>query len=326
MKYAAMMWAACFALASGMGTACAAFAADPGYPSRPVRLVVPYPPGGNADIVARLIGGKLGEALGQQVIIDNRGGAGGLIGEAVAARANPDGYTLVLVAVSHVVNPSLHKALPYDAKRDFVPVAYAVSVPNLLVVHPALPAKSVRELISLAKSKPGELSYGSSGNGTSLHLAGELFNAMAGTDIVRVIYKGSVLAATDLFAGRIGLMFDVITTGLANARSGRVRALGVTSEKRAAISPEIPAISEFVPGYAATGWQGVLAPRGTSPAVVGMLNEKIRAILIEPSARDRFLAMGAEPAAMSPAEFGRFMDAEMTKWAKVLKAAGIQAD
>jgi len=302
---------------------CIATAAQQDYPTRPIRMIVPYPPGGNADIVARLIGQKLGDRLGQQVVVDNRGGAGGLIGQEIAAKATPNGYTFTLVAVSHAVNPSLYKNLPYDSKRDFVPITLAVAVPNLLVVHPGLPAKSVPELISHAKSKPGALSYGSSGNGTSLHLAGELFKSLTGTDLVRVIYKGSALAAIDLFAGRIHLMFDVITTGLTNSRAGRVRALGVTSAKRSAAAPDIPAISEFVPGYASTGWQGFLAPRGTPPAIVGLLDENMKAILALPDVRERFLKMGAEPIGIGTTEFSAFIDAEMVKWAKVLKAAGI---
>jgi len=231
---------------------CIATAAQQDYPTRPIRMIVPYPPGGNADILARLIGQKLGERLGQQVVVDNRGGAGGLIGQEIAAKAAPDGYTFTLVAVSHAVNPSLYKKLPYDSKRDFVPITLAVAVSNLLVVHPGLPAKSVPELISLAKSKPGSLSYGSSGNGTSLHLAGELFKSMTGTDVVRVVYKGSALAA-----------------------------------------------------------------------IVGLLDENIKAILALPDVRERFLKMGAEPIGIGTTKFAAFVDAEMAKWAKVLKAAGI---
>jgi len=304
--------------------AAAAAAAD--YPVRPIRMIVPYPPGGNADIVARTIAQKLGESLGQQIVIDNRGGAGGLIGEELAAKAVPDGYTIALVAVSHAVNPALTRNLPFDPQRDFMPVTMAVSVPNLLVVHPQLPAQSVPELISLAKAKPGSLSYGSSGNGTSLHLAGELFKRMAGVDIVRIVYKGSALAATDLFAGRIHLMFDVITTGLTNTKAGRVRALGVTSPRRTPVAPDIPAIAEFLPGYATTGWQGILVPRGTPAPVVARLNKEIVSLLKAPEVRERFLAMGAEPAGSSPAEFGAFIRSETAKWTKLLHDAGIKAE
>jgi tripartite-type tricarboxylate transporter receptor subunit TctC len=304
-------------LASGAG-------AD--YPSRPIRLIVPYPPGGNADIVARIIAQKLGENLGQQIVIDNRGGAGGLIGEELAAKAVPDGYTIALVAVSHAVNPGLHKNLPFDPQRDFAPITLAVSVPNLLVVHPQLPAKSVPELIALAKAKPGSLSYGSSGNGTSLHLSGELFKVMTGIDIVRVVYKGSALAATDLFGGRIHLMFDVITTGLANTKAARVRALGVTSPKRSPVAPEVPAIAEFVPGYATTGWQGFLAPRGTPAPIIGLLNKQIVAILKSPEISERMLAMGAETVGGSPAEFSAFIRVEMARWSALLRNAGIKGE
>jgi tripartite-type tricarboxylate transporter receptor subunit TctC len=302
----------------------AAAAAD--YPARPIRMIVPYPPGGNADIVARTIAQKLGESLGQQVVVDNRGGAGGLIGEELAAKAAPDGYTIALVAVSHAVNPALNKSLPYDPQRDFLPITMAVSVPNLLVVHPQLPAQTVPELVALAKAKPGALSYGSSGNGTSLHLAGELFKSLARVDIVRVVYKGSALAATDLFAGRIHLMFDVITTGLVNTRAGRVRALGITSPKRSPVAPDVPANAEFLPGYAMTGWQGLLAPRGTPVQVVALLNRHIVAILKAPDVRERFLAMGAEPSPSSAAEFAVFIKGETAKWTKLLHDAGIRSE
>ena len=301
-------------------------AAQKDYPSRPIRMVVPYAPGGNADIVGRIIGKRLGDLLGEQVVIDNRSGAGGIIGEDITAKATPDGYTFTLVAVSHAVNPSLYKKLPYDSERDFAPITLAVGVPNLLVVNPNLSAKSVPELIELAKSKPGVLSYGSSGNGTSLHLAGELFKSMTNVDIVRVVYKGSALAALDLFAGRIHLMFDVITTGLTNTRAGRVRAIGVTSEKRAAIAPDIPAISEFVPGYASTGWQGFLAPRGTPNAIVEMLDKNIKIILKTPEVRSQFIKMGADPIGIGTSEFKIYIDSERNKWAKVLSAAGIKAE
>ncbi len=313
-------------LSCAMLWACTTNSLGADYPARPIRMIVPFTPGGNADIVARTIAQKLSENIGQQVVVDNRGGAGGLIGEELAAKAAPDGYTIALVAVSHAVNPALHKNLPYDPQRDFAPITMAVSVPNLLVIYPQLPAKSVPELIALARAKPSSLSYGSSGNGASLHLAGELFKSMTGTDIVRIVYKGSALAATDLFAGRIHLMFDVITTGLTNSRAGRVRALGVTSPKRTPVALEIPAISEFIAGYAMTGWQGILAPRRTPEPVVALLNKHIVAILKSPEVRERFLAMGAEPVGNSPTEFNAFIKLEITKWARLLRDVGIQSD
>lgn len=296
------------------------------YPTKPIRFIVAFPPGGNADMVARTIGQKLAERLGQQVVIDNRGGAGGIIGEDLAAKSAPDGYTIVLVAISHAVNPSLYKKLPYDAAKDFVPVALVVSVPNVLVVNALVPVKSVPELVALARAKPGHLNYASSGNGTSLHLAGELFKSMTGVDIVRVVYKGGALAATDLGAGQVQMMFAVITSGLSLAKTGRVRALGVTSAKRSAIAPDLPAISEFLPGYELSGWQGILAPAGTAAAIVTMLNVEIARILRMPDVQKRFRGAGAEPVGGTPDEFSAFLNSEVARWSRLLQSTGIRPE
>ncbi|MGZ9014635.1 MAG: tripartite tricarboxylate transporter substrate binding protein, partial [Burkholderiales bacterium] len=259
-----------------------------------MRFVVAFPPGGNADLVARLVGQKLSEALGRTFVIDNRGGAGGVIAEEVTSRSAGDGYTILLVSLAHVVNPTLNKKLAYDPLRDLIPVSLVASVPNVLVVHRSLPAQSVPELIALAKSKPGALNYASS-HATSLHMAGELFKAMAGVDIVNVNYKSGGLAVPDLESGRVEMAFSVMTTAVQMLKNGRVRALGVTSAKRSLVLPDLPAIAEFVPGYELTGWQAILAPAGTPPAIVNTLSGEIAKIMRAPDVRARLGSLGADP-------------------------------
>lgn len=304
----------------------AAVSAEAAYPAKPIRFIVPFPPGGNADAIARPLADKLNERWGQQVVIDNRGGAGGIIGETLAAQAVPDGYTLLYVSISHAVHRSLHKKLPYDPVKDFEPVVLAVSVPNMLVVHQGVAARTVPELIELAKSRPGQLNYGSSGNGTSQHLAGELFKRRAGVDIVRIAYKGSALAGVDFLAGRIEMMFDVITNCVRYVATGRVRALGITSIKRSSLFPNVPSISEFVPDYELTGWQGILVPARTPPAIVKKLNDTLVDILRSKEIRDKFASIGAEPIANTPQEFKTLIAKEMAKWEQILKQAGIEAE
>ncbi|MCW5603733.1 MAG: tripartite tricarboxylate transporter substrate binding protein [Burkholderiales bacterium] len=304
----------------------AAWAADAAYPVKPIRFIVPFPAGGNADAIARPLADKLAERWGQQVVIDNRGGAGGVIGESLAAQALPDGYTILYVSIAHAVNRSLHKKLPYDPVKDFEPVVLAVSVPNMLVVHQAVPARSVVELIELAKARPGQLNYGSSGNGTSQHLAGELFKRRAGVDIVRVAYKGSAAAGIDLVAGRIEMMLDVITNCVRYVATGRVRALGITSAERSSLFPNVPAIGEFVPGYELTGWQGILVPARTPPAIIKKLNDALVDILRSKDIRDKFTSIGANPVANTPHEFKTFIAKERVKWELILKQAGIEAE
>lgn len=301
-------------------------AAEEGYPVKPIRFIVPFPPGGNADAIARPLADKLSERWGQQVVIDNRSGGGGIIGESLAAQAVPDGHTILYVSISHAVNSSLYKKLPFDPAKDLEPVVLAVSVPNMLVVHQGVAARSVAELIELAKARPGQLNYASSGNGTSQHLAGELFKRRAGVDIVRVAYKGSALASVDFLAGRIEMMFDVITSCVRYVATGRVRALGITSAKRSDLFPNVPAISESVPNYELTGWQGVLVPARTPPAIVKKLNEALVEILKSKEIRDKFTSIGADPVASTPQEFKTLIAKERAKWGTILKQAGIEAE
>jgi tripartite-type tricarboxylate transporter receptor subunit TctC len=295
------------------------------YPTKPVRFVVAIPAGGNVDLVARLVGQKLTDALGRPFVIDNRGGAGGVIAEELVSRSAADGYTILMVSIAHIVNPSLNKKLPYDSFRDFMPVSLVVSVPNVLVVHNSLGVQSVPELIALAKAKPGQLNYASS-HGTSLHLAGELFKTMAGVDIVNVNYKSGGLAVPDLEAGRVQMAFSVITTALTLVKSGRIRALAVTSAKRSMVMPELPAIAEFVPGFELTGWQGILAPAGTSRAIVSRLSGEIARIMRVPEVRNKLVGMGADPVGSTPEEFAAFRKAELAKVTKLVLIAGIKAD
>ncbi len=287
------------------------------YPDKPVRFIVAYPAGGSADLIARVIGQKLADSFQQAFVIDNRGGAGGVIGEELAAKSAPDGHTLLLVSISHVVNPLLHEKMAYDPVKDLAPVSLVVSVPNVLVVHGTLPVKSVPELITLAKSKPGQLNYASS-VGTSLHLAGELFKAMAGVDIVAVNFKGGGLAAADLQAGRVQMSFSVFQTAQALIKSGRLHALGITSAKRSQLLPDVPAIAEFVPGYELTGWLGIMVRTGTAPAIVNKLSGEIAAIIRTPDAQSRLQSLGADPIGGTPVQFADFRRAEFLKVSKLM--------
>ncbi|MES2562481.1 MAG: tripartite tricarboxylate transporter substrate binding protein [Pseudomonadota bacterium] len=295
------------------------------YPNKPVRLIVAFPPGGNVDLVARLIAQKLGETYGRVFVIDNRGGAGGVVGEEVAARSAADGYTLLMVSLAHVVNPAMNRKLGYDPMKDLMPVSLVVSVPNALIVHKSLPVQSVPELISLARSRPGELNYASS-YGTTLHLAGELFKVSTGVDIVNVNYKSGGLAVPDIEAGRVQLAFSVITTAMTILKKGNVRALAVTSAKRSAVMPELPAIAEFVPGYEVTGWQGILAPAGTPAAIVSRLGQDIAAVMRTSDIRAKLLGMGADPVGSTPEEFAAFRKTELARLTKLVAKAGIKAE
>jgi tripartite-type tricarboxylate transporter receptor subunit TctC len=295
------------------------------YPSKPVRFIVAFPPGGNVDLVARLVAQKLTELHGRVFVIDNRGGAAGVIAEEVTARAAADGYTLLLVSLAHVMNPAMNRKLGYDAMKDLMPVSLVVSVPNVLVVHKSLLALSVPELISLAKAKPGELNYASS-YGTTLHLSGELFKASTGTDIVNINYKSGGLAVPDLESGRVQLAFSVMTTAMTMLKKGNVRALAVTSAKRSAVMPELPAIAEFVPGYEVTGWQGVLAPAGTPSAIVTRLATDITNVMRMPDVRAKLIGMGADPAGSTPEEFVAFRKAELARLTRLVAKAGIKAE
>ena len=301
--------------------------AFPQYPEHPVRVIVTFPAGGGTDIVARMIFQKVAERTGGSFVIDNRGGAGGTIGTELAAKAPSDGCTIVVVSGSHTINPSLYKKLNYNAARDFAPVTMLVTGPGVLVVHPSLPARNVKELVSIAKNRPGQLLYASPGNGTPPHLAAELFKAMAGVDIVHVPYKGNAQAMTDLMAGQESLSFPTGPSAMPHVRAKRLRALGVTGAKRAAGLPDIPTIAESgLPGYHASAWYGVLAPAGTPAAIVAKLQSEIHVALRASDIVDKLSAQGLEPAPDTAEEFARFIVAELAKWNKVIAAAGIKVE
>ena len=297
------------------------------YPSKPIRLVVGFAAGGPSDVGARTIGQKLTEKWGQQVIVDIRPGAGGNIATEIVAKAPPDGYTLLLPAFAHAVNPSLYSRLPFDAEKDFAPIVLFASTPNMLVTHPSLPVTSVKELIAYAKTRPGQLSFGSAGNGTASHFAGELLNMMGGIKLVHIPYKGIAPAHTDTIGGQVQMMFDSVVNGLPAVKAGRLRALAVTTLKRWQGAPEVPTMSEAgLKGYEVNSWYGLLAPAHTPRDIIDRLNAEVRRSLHEPDARERLFSIGAEPMDNTPEEFGAYIRAEMEKWAKVVKAAGIRAD
>jgi len=293
------------------------------YPTKPVRLIVPFPPGGSTDIIGRVVAQKLTESWGQQVIVDNRGGAGGQIGVEFAANSAPDGYTLV---VGHIgtfgVNPSLYPKLRYDAIKDFVPVSLVARVPNMLAVHPSQPS-SVRALVALAKAKPGTLNYGSSGSGSNPFLCVEFFKMLTGTDIVHVPYKGTGPMLTDLIAGQISLTINGVPPLLPHVKNQRLRALGVASEKRLALLPDLPTIAESgVPGYEVVQWYGVLAPAGTPRSIVTRVNADIVKFLSQPETAARMSGEGAIPSGSTPEQFGALIRSEIGRWSKVVKATG----
>lgn len=330
MKLVAILAARLVALLSAMLVlAPVALAQTPApYPSKPIRLVVPFPAGGTTDILARAVAQKLSEAWGQQVIVDNRPGAGGNIGSDIVAKAAPDGYTLVMGTVgTHAINPSLYRKMPYDHVKDFAPVILVAGVPNVLVVNSSLPVHTVRELIDYAKANPGKLNFASSGNGTSIHLSGELFKTMAGVQMTHVPYKGSAPALTDLMGGQVQLMFDNLPSSLQLIQAGKLRAIAVTSTARAAALPDVPTIAESgLPGFEASSWFGVLAPAGTPREIVTKLNATIAAWLATPDAKDKLLSQGAIAAGGTPEAFARHIDAETAKWAKVVKMSGAHID
>lgn len=312
--------------ALGMTASHAAAERDPAahYPNRPVRFIVPFAPGGGTDIVARAIAQKLGEAWGQQVVVDNRGGGGTVIGTELGARAVPDGHTLTMGTTTLAINPSVRRKLPYDALKDFTPVTQTAFQAYVLATHASVPAKSVKEFIALAKAKPATLNYGSPGTGTGSHLAGELFRAMSSIDVVHVAYKGSGPALADLVGGQIQFILGTILSTYPQVKAGRLRALGVSSLKRSAVMPEVPTIDEAgVPGYNATSWNGVIVPVRTPPAIVRKLHKDVVAVLRTPEVRDRLAGDGAEPVGSTPEEFAAHIRSEMAKWAKAVKLAGI---
>jgi tripartite-type tricarboxylate transporter receptor subunit TctC len=298
------------------------------FPAKPIRVLVPFPAGSGVDILARMIGNPLAEAWGQAVVVDNRPGASGAIACELAAKAVPDGYTLLLGnASSLAMAPSLYAHVGYDPVRSFAPITQISSSANVLVVHPSVPATSISALIALAKTKPGQLTYGSGGSGSSPHLSGELFKSMTGVNLVHVPYKGTPQLITDLLGGQIHMSFTSLVSALPYIKQGRLRPLGVTSLTRAASLPELPTISESgLKGYEVTVWQGMLAPAGTPRTVVGQLNAQIAKILRAPATRERLAAQGLEAAASTPDEFSAYIATEVVKWGKVIKQAGMTAD
>ena len=297
------------------------------YPSKPVRIVVPFAAGGPADIYARFIGQRLQDALGQNFIVDNRPGAGAIIGTDAVAKSPADGYTLLMMSNTHTVNESLIPNKPYQLMRDFVPVAPINYSDLVLVVHPSVPANNLAELLQLAKAKPKELNYASSGNGTPYHMAGELFKAMAGVDIVHVPYKGSSGARTDVLGGQVHMMFDAVPTMSDHVRSGKVKAFGTTGEKRSAVLPNVPTMAEAgVPGYDAVIWLGIMAPKNTPRDIVNRLSAEITKITSRPDVREAWAKQGALAMTMTPEEFARFMTSDIAKWDRIVKISGAKAD
>ena len=296
------------------------------YPSRPVRWIVSFAAGGANDIVARLVGQFLSEKLGQQIIVEDRGGAGGNIGMAAVLSAPPDGYTIGFVAPNNAINATLYDKLPYDFIRDSAPVAGTMLLTNVLVVHPSVPARTVAEFIAYVKANPGKVYFASSGTGASPHMSGELFKAMTGIDMIHVPYRGAGPAMTDLLPGRVQLMFDNLPSSIEHIRSGQLRALGVTAAKRSDALPDVPTIGETVPGYEVAVWNGICVPKGTPPEIIGTLNRAVNAVLADPRLQARFAELGGAPMPMTPAEFGKLVSDETEKWAKVVKFSGAKPE
>ena len=307
-----------------LGASTSAVADD--YPARPIKWVVGYPAGGTTDILARLIGQWLSEHLGAQVFIENRPGAGNNIGTEAVINAPPDGYTVLLVNPANGINASLYRKLNFDFIRDIAPVAGLTRVPNVMEVNPAVPAKTVQEFIDYAKANPGKINWASSGNGTSVHLSGEMFKMMTGVDLLHVPYRGAAPALTDLISGQVQVMFDNMPSSIEHIRAGKLRALGVTTAKRSPALPDVPTVADTVPGYEASAWFGMGAPKGTPPEAVNKLNKAINAALADPNIQARLADLGGIVMAGTPADFGQVIVEETEKWAKVVKAAGVSIE
>ena len=296
------------------------------FPNKPIRFIVTYPPGGGNDIIARLLAQKMGESMGQPVQVDNRAGAGGTIGTAAAAKSPADGYTIVLVSPPFVMAPSLYPNLPYDTIKDLVPVTVIGAVPNVLVVHPSVPVKTVAELIGFARDKPMALSAATLGSATTQHLAAAMFNSINKTDILLVPYKGSAPGMTDLLGGQVQMMFNAMPSTLAHFKSGKLRALGVTSLKRSPLAPEVPTVAETMPGFEISTWYGVLAPTGTPEAIIAKLNREIINAAQLPDVKKKLEEMGVDLQPSTPAVFGALIKSEMAKWADVIRMTGVKAE
>jgi tripartite-type tricarboxylate transporter receptor subunit TctC len=315
-------------LAAGLAMIPSAGAWAQDYPAKPVRLVVPFPPGGGVDNAARLLATALSEGLHQQFVVDNRPGAGGIVATEMVAHAPADGYTLLFGGTAtHGITPNLYRHLPYDAKKDFVAVASVGWNPFVLVINPQLPVHSVGELIALAKARPGKLNFSSAGTGSALHLTGELFKSMAGIDIVHVPYKGGAQQIPDIVSGQVAMGFFTVPTVSGLIKDGRLRALATTGAKRSALAPDLPTIAESgVPGYEAVGWYGIFAPAGTPPDVVTKLNRQVQVMEADPAVMRRFATAGIEPMAGTPQQFTQYVDSEIEKWGKVVRESGATAD
>ncbi|HXF65697.1 MAG TPA: tripartite tricarboxylate transporter substrate binding protein [Burkholderiales bacterium] len=297
------------------------------YPTRPVRLIVPFPPGGSLDVVARPLAAKMSELMGQQVVVDNRSGASGNIGSELVARAAPDGYTALINTLPLVVNPSMFSKLPFDVTRDLAPVSLLAAAPFVLVVHPSVPAKTVKELVALAKSRPGKMNYASAGNGTNLHIAAELFKNLTATDIVHVPYKGGGPALTAVLAGESDMSFLSVIAAAPYVKAGRMRGIAVTTTRRSAVLPELPTVAEAgVKGYEFASWFAILVPAGTPQSVIAALNGFITKALRSPELQERLGREGTDIIASTPEELGAHLKAELARWARVVKQAGIRAD
>ena len=295
------------------------------YPNKPVRIVVPFAPGGGTDLSARIVAQKLTESLGANFVVDNRPGAAGIVGTEAVAKSKPDGYALLVVSSSHAMNPAMYSKLPYDTTRDFVPISLLLSGPTLVVAHPSLPAKNARELIALAKAKPGVLTFASAGNGVGGHLSGELFKLLAQIDILHIPYKGVQPAMMDVVGGQVTMVFTSIASGMAQVASKRLFPLAVTGSQRSPAAKDLPTMVEAgIKGYESTTWYGLLAPANTPADIVSRLNAEVVAGLKSPDLNERLSREGMDPVGNSPAEFAKYMQSEIDKWRKVIKAAGIQ--
>lgn len=312
-------FALCVALSTG------AFAQQ--YPVRPIRMLVPFAAGGPGDFLARTVSPRLTEALGQSIVVDNRGGANGQIATETTAKADPDGHTVLIISAGHTVNATLYPKLPYDSLRDFTPIIRMVSGPAIVVVHPSVPANSVKEFIAYVRQRPGKVNFASSGTGAPSHLAVELFKVMTRTDLVHVPYKGMAPGIVDLLSGQVQVAFPTMVAGLVHARAGRLRALAVTSTQRSPAAPDLPTMAEAgIPGYEATNWYGLVGPAKMQPAVVTRLNSELTRILAIPDIRDRLSGQGMDPSSLTPAAFDAYMRSEIGKWARVIEAARVKAE